>query len=334
MILIVSDRKDIQAYYVMVELDTLGIAHSLFNVADFPTKSSVSQVLGNTSDHCSITVDGGSIIRASDVTAVWYRKPDPPKMRQDIDPDEREFTFHEIHSGVQGLYDALGHARWMNPIEQVRISSNKLKQLRLAARLGMQIPRTIFTNDEREARKFVDSIDCKVVYKPIGGRYLGTRSGPWEELVVTREIYTTLLDESTIDAGLQRLSMCPALLQQHIEKALDIRVTVVGDKAFSAEIHSQTTPETTIDWRRGKDPSALEHKAHELPPHVERQCLDLVKSLALTFGAIDLVKGKDGRYYFLEINPNGQYGWVEDLTGLAINKAIAGHLANSGGRRS
>ena len=49
----------------------------------------------------------------------------------------------------------------------------------------------------------------------------------------------------------------------------------------------------------------------------------LVRRLGLAYGAIDLVLTPDGRYVFLEINPNGQYLWIEQLTGLPISEAIA-----------
>jgi glutathione synthase/RimK-type ligase-like ATP-grasp enzyme len=326
MVLIVSDRKDLQAYVVMLELDALGVEHGLFNVADFPTAASVALTFGAGADHSRLTLDGGATVNASSVRAVWFRKPDLPRLSEQLDASEREFAFNEIRAGLQGLYNVLELAYWISPLEHIRAASNKPAQLRLASRLGMTVPRTIFTNDAALAREFIESVGGRVIYKPVGDRYLSTRTGPWEPPAVVAEIFTTLLDAAVVEAGLARLPFCPALFQELIEKEVDLRVTVVGQQVFAAAIHSQARADTAVDWRRG-DPYAMPHRVHELPPAVAQHCRAIVQALGLQFGAIDMIKDRSGRYVFLEINPNGHYGWIEDLTGLGISKAIAEQLA-------
>jgi glutathione synthase/RimK-type ligase-like ATP-grasp enzyme len=330
MVLIISDRKDIQAYVVMLELDAIGVRSGIFNVADFPTNVQASQLVGGDADHCQIELDGGSVIKTSDVSAVWYRKPDLPRLHLKVSSHEREFAFNEIQAGLLGIYDAMNHAYWISRIESIRNASNKLGQLRRAARLGLIIPKSIFTNDARMARDFIASVAGAVVYKPIGGRVLGTRAGPWEDPIVIAEMYTTLLDNATVDIGLERLAVCPSLFQEYIEKEVDLRVTIVGNQIFAVEIHSQAEGDGMVDWRRAKEPSLLEHRIHTLPPSIGDRCLKLVRSFGLEFGAIDMALGKDGEYVFLEINPNGQFGWIEEKTGLRISKAIAAQLSMSG----
>jgi len=92
----------------------------------------------------------------------------------------------------------------------------------------------------------------------------------------------------------EAVSLCPVVLQAYVPKRLELRVTVVGQQAFAAEIHSQATHRTRVDWRR--------------------------------YGTIDLILTPDDRYVFLELNSAGEYGWIEDLTGLPISDAIAGFL--------
>lgn len=50
--------------------------------------------------------------------------------------------------------------------------------------------------------------------------------------------------------------------------------------------------------------------------------------MGLCYGAIDMVVTPDERYVFIEINPNGQYLWVEQATGLPISDAICDLLIN------
>jgi glutathione synthase/RimK-type ligase-like ATP-grasp enzyme len=52
-----------------------------------------------------------------------------------------------------------------------------------------------------------------------------------------------------------------------------------------------------------------------------------MSSLKLTFGAIDLIETLDGNYVFLEVNPSGQWLWIDDKLSLGISDAIAHWLA-------
>ncbi len=63
-----------------------------------------------------------------------------------------------------------------------------------------------------------------------------------------------------------------------------------------------------------------------LPNDVAKRCVDLVAQCGLTYGAIDLILTPDGRYVFLELNSAGEYGWIEEMSGLPISEAIADFL--------
>jgi glutathione synthase/RimK-type ligase-like ATP-grasp enzyme len=104
---------------------------------------------------------------------------------------------------------------------------------------------------------------------------------------------------------------------------------VVGKRVFAAEIHSQVSNRTRFDWRR-YDLRTTPHRPHELPPDVARRCIELTAQLRLAYAAIDLILTPDDRYVFLELNSAGEYGWIEDLTGLPISQAIADYLLGDG----
>jgi glutathione synthase/RimK-type ligase-like ATP-grasp enzyme len=123
----------------------------------------------------------------------------------------------------------------------------------------------------------------------------------------------------------QEFKLVPVIAQQWIDKAYDLRVTVVGDKIFAVKIDSQISPETEIDWRAGHS-IIPPHSPYVLPQTIFKSCLSLTKHLNLSFGAIDLVRDKQGNYWFLEINPNGQWAWLETQTGLPISDCIAALL--------
>ena len=70
----------------------------------------------------------------------------------------------------------------------------------------------------------------------------------------------------------------------------------------------------------------MRHEAIELPADIVDKCRALTKALDLRYGAIDLIADRDGRYWFLEINPNGQWAWIERRTGLPLASAIVDEL--------
>ena len=97
---------------------------------------------------------------------------------------------------------------------------------------------------------------------------------------------------------------------------------MVGQNVFSAGVNSQTRESTKTDWRKEK----LEFFIEDIPVEIKEKCILLVKNLNLKFGAIDLIKDKNGNYIFLEINPNGQWAWIENETGLKISDSIINEL--------
>ena len=100
----------------------------------------------------------------------------------------------------------------------------------------------------------------------------------------------------------------------------------MGEKCFAVSIDSQKMKDTCIDWRNGEH--ILEHSPIELPEDIQEKCLQLMKRLDLNYGAIDFVQDKEGNFVFLEINPNGQWAWIEHLTGMPISKEIVKSLCS------
>ena len=115
--------------------------------------------------------------------------------------------------------------------------------------------------------------------------------------------------------------------QSKIEKRCDVRATFVGEKCYAVAIDSQSLEDTCVDWRKGEH--VLRHTPIELPYDIRTKCLHMLAKLGLNFGAIDFVIDEQGNYVFLEINPNGQWAWIEHMTGLPISKEIVKCLCSS-----
>ena len=135
-------------------------------------------------------------------------------------------------------------------------------------------------------------------------------------------LHTTIMPTWSEEFG-REIELCPVLLQRYINKRCDWRVTVVDDRVFACRIQSQANPQYAVDMRKGLADLGMLHELAELPDGVEERCIAMVRRLSLRFGAIDLVEDEDGRIWFLEINPNGQWAWIEDRTGAPLARTIA-----------
>jgi glutathione synthase/RimK-type ligase-like ATP-grasp enzyme len=243
--------------------------------------------------------------------SVWYRRPVAPHLPDEIPPHLRPWAAAEAREALEGLWRT-HTGLWVNHPDHNRLASSKQEQLEIARELGFDAPPTLVTNDPEEARTFA-SDHRSVVCKPLRGGSVPTRDG--EHL-----FFTTRLDSKQL-AALDDLGPEPYLFQALVAKECDVRVTVIDDKAFAVRIDSQIDEDAQVDWRRHS--AGLEHAELELPGPIEERCLKLVRHYDLHFGAIDLALRPDGGYSFFELNPNGQWAWIEQLTGQPLRARLA-----------
>jgi glutathione synthase/RimK-type ligase-like ATP-grasp enzyme len=137
-------------------------------------------------------------------------------------------------------------------------------------------------------------------------------------------VHTTLIEEGDLvsDAA---LAACPAIYQRRVEKAFDLRVTVVGERLFACRIDSQDSEQGAVDWRRA-GPGALPIRRCELDGDTAGKCIALMRRLGIDFAGLDLIVTPEGETVFLEANAAGQWLWVQEATGLPIASAIVDQL--------
>jgi glutathione synthase/RimK-type ligase-like ATP-grasp enzyme len=134
-------------------------------------------------------------------------------------------------------------------------------------------------------------------------------------------------------ADLSGLSLCPATFQEAVPKALELRATVVGQRVMTASIDSQSSGRAANDWRRDGARMIQDWRPYELPREVEEKILRLMDYFVLNYGAVDLIVTPDGRHVFLEVNPVGEFFWLEHHPGLPVSDAIADVLLGHAPRR-
>lgn len=313
MILIVTSRSDYTADYLVLRLNELQVPYVRFNTEDFPFDALSS--LGSSQESIYLK-KAARRVDLREIESVWYRRPEGPAFPTDFDYEARDFVNHECREFLLGMWRSLT-CIWVNQPDKIRLSENKIEQLRRMKQMSMRVPETVITNDPsvvKDFRKNHRDVIAKTLRQSHGT--LGDR-----EYV----IYTNAVLDDHLEL-LETIRYSPVIFQEKVEKASDIRVTVVGSELFATEIHSQENSVTSLDWRR--DTLSLKHTAHNLPDEIEKQCLNLVKSYGLVFGALDLVRTPSSEYVFLELNPNGQWAWIEALTHQPIGDKLIEVLTN------
>ncbi len=138
-------------------------------------------------------------------------------------------------------------------------------------------------------------------------------------------IFTSLVNLEQVKLNTDALKIAPGIFQDRIQKSYEVRATVIGDRIYSVRINSQDYQETELDWRR--DQLSLNYFRIELPKKIKKLILAMNQRLGLVFGAYDLVVTPSDEYVFLEVNPLGQWLWLEEKTGVPISRTLAEYLA-------
>lgn len=311
-VILITNKRDITSDFIVRELKKRGRKFVRLNTEELSRSQFVFKPLVGQ----FLLKIGETTIRSEDIKAAYFRRPGIPEVDGNVtDSAKRHYALVEWNSLLKSLYLFIGD-RWFSHPQEIAIAEDKPLQLTLARQLGFEIPDTVITNNFEEARAFVRS--GPTVGKPLKQALLDDEN-------TGRVIFTTEI-VSLDDAARESIAVSPIIFQRLIAKRTDVRVTVVVDRVFAVAIHSQAREESCIDWRAGSNPD-LRHEIVSLPQDIEARCVGLVKALNLKFGAIDLVLDPDGNYWFLECNPNGQWAWIENRTGLPIASAIVDELA-------
>lgn len=316
MLLILTAPGDTHSEAVESILTRRGVPFFHWNQADFPEREVLSLRYDARGSFSQRLVQREAAIDLSGVSTTYVRRHAHPEVvRPAADAKARTWVESECRAFLIATAELLD-CRWIpGPVRTLHWAGTKSWQLRLATRLGFEIPPTLISNDPAELLAFHREHDGKLIGKAINFPHFPA-ADPDDRWVFT----TQLVTPSEIGYA-DAVRYCPAIFQAYVPKRLELRITVVGDRVFPCEIHSQETERTRYDWRR-YDLQHTPHRVHALPDDVAAQCVRIVRELGLCYGAIDLILTPDGRYVFLEVNPMGQYLWIEKLTGMPISEAI------------
>ncbi len=308
-VLIISNKHDYSTDHIAYQLNKTDASYlrlnrdqlKEFNIAFSPTE----QILIGETDSLSFK------ITAEYLKSVYFRAPIYLKdnYKPNLSADE-QLSRNQWVAFIKSLM-VFKEARWVNNPQATYLAEVKPYQLHLAHKIGFLIPKTTIANGIIENNRIFSRND-KIVVKtlePVILRLNGKQAF----------IYSNVIDfEELVQSD---ISTAPIIIQEALLPKVDIRVTIVDNLFFSVNI-TKDGAGIDKDWRLEKD--SVQYREIELPISISAKCVELTRRLGLKFGAIDLIL-HEGKYYFIEINPTGEWSWLMEHTGLEIDKAMT-HL--------
>ena len=268
--------------------------------------------------------NNGKILWGHEILSVWYRKPGFPDqfpyiVSEEIDRhnklESKQFFLYlmyylaDIYSIGNHLYD--------------KRANSKMIQSKIAVELGMNIAPTCLSNVKEEIIRFSDDYEY-IGLKCLRDHWMKTEDGKVYDLS-TQKVDSKLLKVQPEESFNQTV----VFAQQYIEKKYELRVTVMGPHLFTCKLDSQAlTPLTgSFDWRQGYE-HGLKHEIISTPLEKDMFCKQYLRCLNLNFGCFDFIVTPKEDFVFLECNPNGQWGWIEDECHVPMSEALVDCLLN------
>jgi len=311
MILLITRRDDMTADFLIQRLLARSVPYLRFDIDHYLDDVSLSAEFDGRGARGEIVTPQGAA-PLSAVRGVWYRRAMSPRLGYlDMSPGDRGFAEREARHFLEGVLGALP-ARWVNPWQAVHVWERKLAQLPLAAACGLDVPHTLVTTDVARLTAFAAEVPA--VAKAIGQGYLETECG-------AESIYTHAVPaERLADATSARL--CPTLVQEHLAKVADVRLTVIGRRLFAARLDAELPD--GLDWRRPGTP--VKYSPITPPQRVVTAVGTIMEQSSLRYGAFDFALLPDDRWVFLEVNPAGEFAWIEEKLGFPLRDALIDEL--------
>ena len=307
-VVIVTNEQDLGADYVVLELERRGVPVLRCNAERLP-QWRVSLRPGH---GWELRDARGRSATSHDTSGVWWRRPERPAFDARLSAGEQQALVDQWQAFAEGLASVTGPV-WISPPSAIAAAEDKAMQLTAAREVGFATPETLWTNDLVEAREMV--MAGAAVLKTVTAAH-------WEDGDAEAAfVFTHGIDPTVLPQGEHDFAAAPAAFQRRVAPKRDVRVTVVGETVLAGE-----TATDAVDWRL--EP-ATPWSPHILPPDASARCSRLVDALGLRFGGIDLALDDAGTYWFLEINPNGEWGW-QQRSGLPIASALADALTHGG----
>lgn len=308
-VLILADDLDLSVDAMITELTRRRVPATRLNMEWFPRQLSLDAELQDGRWVGELSTETRRV-RLEEVQAVWRRNPTAFGLAAALTDAERQHAHTEAKLGVGGVLMSLP-VMWVNRPDLAARASYKPLQLQIAAAAGLAVLPTLVTNVAASVHRFAAE-HGDVVTKMLGAPTITEAGG--RRVAFTDRLTPGLLSD------LAGISQTAHQFQRWAPKLCECRVVAVGDALFAVLIHAGST-KAWVDWR--SDYPSLSYEVIEPPPEVAVGVKQVMHVFGLAYGAFDFVIGPDHTWYFLEVNPGGQYGFLEERAGIGVTAALA-----------
>lgn len=315
MILILSNKWDLTVDFVVKELQNRGHDFLRLNTEDLVLEKATVKL---PNFQITVTKNKKQYVLTNEINVIWNRRPGKPYdfFSEEEKPSlaTQRYVNDQWYSWLEAL-QLIPEVTWINSPASNDAMESKIRQLYLASKMGFTVPQTFITNDPVIVKSQIDKFDGKVIAKALYSPLI-------EEPNMDYFIFANELTDSNFDSYVNSdgIKISPCIIQEPILPKVDYRVTVIGNIVIPAQIASENESSIDTDWRKQK--KGLNFVSCKLPDSVESLCRKYVKECGLLFGAIDLVE-QNNKFVFLEINPNGEWGWLQKPYGFPIAETLA-----------
>lgn len=242
-----------------------------------------------------------------EVYAIYYRKPMLP------DLNEYNVEYHiviqrDIIAIINGIVDSFDGPVLTKPF-LLRRAENKAFQLLYNKPNSCKMPKSYMGNDIESVLGIANG---DIIIKPISVGKIKKEDG--------FEIYQTAIWDKNIINEISDIKLTPIYTQEYVAKKYEARITIIGTAVFGVSIISGNKVDWRADYRR------LKYKLIDIPNEIRDYCFQLMKIMELEFGAFDFIITEEDEWFFLEVNPNGQWLWLEEELGINISEKIVDYL--------
>ncbi len=301
---IVTVTDDFHAEIVGDRIRRAGGTTSIIPIDTVPSYGGITWSPDDQYPGCIATA-GGTRVRPRDLDVIWWRRNGVPNVPSEVrDPDARRVVARNCHATAWGLFTTAFSGTWVSHPNATSSAENKLVQLAAAARAGLRLPRTLVSQDPGDIRLFLAECDGQVVAKTIAG-------------AVDLPLRTGRIDAEMLDDD-RSLSVCPTIYQEYVPGTRHLRVCTFGSRAYTVLLESDA-----LDWRDLHDVRATRV---ELDEELLARLQALTSSLGLRMGIFDLKLPDEGEPVWLEVNPQGQFLFLEALCGIPLAQYAADFL--------
>lgn len=263
----------------------------------------------------------GKFIKSTEITAVWYRrariKYEYPKISTENHLLKNRIKQHLHKEWSEIVYFLV---QWFKNnsipfIGDYDIKDKKLTQLSVAKKSGLYVPNTIITSQKSILLNFFNNCQNTIITKGIES----SLSFISDYFII--DGYTEEISQGFINNLPD--TFFPSLFQENIIKAYELRIFFLKGTFYTMAIFSQQNEKTRIDIRKSSSKKPNREVPYQLPENIKINLLKTMQNLELTTGSIDMIVDNRGDYYFLEVNPSGQFGMVSFPCNYYLERSIA-----------